>query len=306
MRVVPASLQTILAGQPSVVHGLLFMTLATLGAASLAGVVRYLSGQLHPFELAFFRLLFGLLVLMPWFAAHGRSALRTERIGLHLLRATVNVLSMLMYFLSLSLTPLAQVQALTFTSPLFATLLAILLLGEKVRRRRWAALAAGFTGMLIIIRPGVQTVDVGMLLALGSAAIWGGTLIVIKRLTQTESSLTITLYMTLFMVPLALLPALFVWVWPTGTQWLWLILGGALGTLAQLAMAQALRVAEATAVLPADFLKLIWGALIGYIFFAEVVDGWTWIGAVIIFSGSFYIAYRERQLALRKTIAAKG
>lgn len=298
MRVVPVSLRRVFAGDPSVVHGLLFMTLATLCATGLAGVVRHLSGQIHSFEIAFFRLLFGLLVLLPWFAAHGWVSLRTERIGLHMLRATANVASMLMYFLALSLTPLAQVQALTFTSPLFATLLAIVLLGEKVRLRRWAALAAGFVGMLIIIRPGVQTVDTGMLLALGSAAIWGGTLIVIKRLTHTESSLTITLYMTLFMVPLALLPALFFWTWPTGTQWLWLMLGGALGTLSQLAMAQAFRVAEATAVLPADFLKLIWGALLGYVFFAEIVDLWTWVGAVIIFSGSFYIAYRERQLAV--------
>ena len=287
-------------GRPSTLNGILLMLVATLCAAGMAGAVRFLSGALHPFEIAFFRIFFGLIVLLPWFIAKGLAPLKTTRLGLHLLRASTNVISMLMFFTAVSIAPLAQVQALTFTAPLFATLLAIVILREKVRLRRWSAMIIGFIGMLIIVRPGIADVDTGAWLALGSAAIWGFTLIVIKILARSDSSLTITSYMTVLMTPLALIPAVYVWRWPNAEQVLWLIGTGVAGTLAQLAMAQALRIAETTAVMPVDFLKLVWGGLIGYIFFGEIVDGWTWLGAVIIFSGASYIAYRERQLAIAR------
>lgn len=287
-------------GKPSTVNGILLMLFATLCAAGMAGIVRHLSGELHPFEIAFFRIFFGLVVLLPWFIAKGLAPLKTTRFGLHLLRASTNVVSMLMFFTAVGIAPLAQVQALTFTAPLFATVLAIFILREKVRLRRWSAIIVGFTGMLIIIRPGVTDVGTGALLALGSAAIWGFTLIVIKLLARTDSSLTITSYMTVLMTPLALIPAVYVWRWPNAEQFLWLLGTGIAGTLAQLAMAQALRIAETTAVMPVDFLKLVWGGWIGYVFFGELVDGWTWLGGIVIFSGASYVAYRERQLAIAR------
>ena len=294
-------------GGPSTINGILFMLLATIGAASLAGIVRHVSTTgLHPFEIAFFRIFFGLLVLAPWFFTSGLKPLHTKRIGMHTLRAVTNVVSMLMFFMAVTIAPLAQIQALAFTAPLFATLLAIVILREKVRLRRWSAMIIGFIGTLVIIRPGVESIDTGSLLALGSAAIWGFTLIVIKLLARTESSITITSYMTLLMAPLALIPAAFYWTWPSTEQYLWLTAGGIAGTLAQLAMSQAFRIAETTAILPVDFLKLIWGALIGYIFFGELVDSWTIIGGIIIFSGATYIAYRERQLAIAKAKVAQS
>jgi drug/metabolite transporter (DMT)-like permease len=191
------------------------------------------------------------------------------------------------------LTPLAQVQALGFTAPLFATLLAVLVLREKVFLWRWGTLIVGFVGALIIIRPGFKDIDVGSLLVLSSAAIWAGAIIVIKILSRTDSSVTITAYMVLLMTPLSLIPAVFYWAWPNFEQWLWLVFVGVSGTLAQLGMAQAFRVAEATAVLPLDFMKLVWGAAIGYLLFAEVPDTGVWIGGATIFVAATYIAYRE-------------
>ena len=281
----------------NVLRGALLMAAAAACYAILHGSVRYVSSQLHPFEITFFRNLFGLIVLAPWFVVHGLKPLRTRRIGLHLLRASSNVIAMLMFFMALSMTPLAQVQALGFTAPLFTTVLAIFILGERVRLRRWTALIAGFIGALIIVRPGFQPIDTGSLLTVASAAIWAFTLITIKLLSRTDSAVTITAYMVLLMSPLSLLPALYYWTWPSPEMWLWLVVCGVSGTIAQLLMAQSFRVADATVVLPFDFTKIVWGALIGYLAFGEVVDIWTWIGAGVIFSGVTYITYRERNLA---------
>ena len=278
-------------------HGALLMAGAAAGYAILHGSVRYISSEIHPFEITFFRNLFGFIVLLPWFVIHGLKPLRTRRIGLHLLRATSNVVAMMMFFMALSMTPLALVQALGFTAPLFATVLAIFILGERVHLRRWTALIAGFIGALIIVRPGLQPIDTGSLLTLGSAAVWGFTLITIKILSRTDSAVTITAYMVILMSPLSLLPALFYWTWPSPEAWLWLVVCGVSGTAAQLLMAQSFRVADATVVLPFDFTKIVWGALIGYLVFGEVVDIWTWMGAAVIFSGVTYITYRERKLA---------
>jgi drug/metabolite transporter (DMT)-like permease len=281
----------------NVLHGALLMATAAACYAIMHGTVRYLSSELHPFEITFFRNLFGFIVLLPWFAVRGLQPLRTRRIGLHLLRASSNVVAMLMFFMALSMTPLVLVQALGFTAPLFTTVLAIFILGERVRLRRWTALMAGFIGALIIIRPGFQPIEVGALLTVGSAAVWGFTLITIKILSRTDSAVTITAYMVLLMSPLSLIPALFYWTWPEPTAWFWLVVCGVTGTVAQLLMTQSFRVAEATVVLPFDFTKIVWGALIGYLAFGEAVDVWTFAGAAVIFSGVTYITYRERNLA---------
>ncbi len=281
---------------PGTQIGILLMVISTVGFAAMHAAVRHVSADLHPFEIAFFRNFFGLVAIAPWFLRLGLRPLRTRRFGLHLTRALINVAAMLMFFTAVAMTPLAQLQALGFTAPLFATVLAMIFLGERVRLRRWSALIIGFSGAMVIIRPGIADVALGSILVLVSAATWAFALIAIKVLTRTDSSVTITAYMVLLMTPLSLIPASFVWQWPDAGQWVWLFAVGVVGTLSQMAMAQSFRVAEATAVLPFDFSKLIWGTLIGYFVFSEVPDIWTWIGGFIIFAGVSYIAYRESQL----------
>ncbi len=281
---------------PDTSLGILLMVASTVGFAGMHAVVRHLSADLHPFEIAFFRNFFGLAAIAPWFLRLGLRPLRTRRFGLHLTRALINVTAMMLFFTAVALTPLAQLQALGFTAPLFATVLAMIFLGERVRLRRWSALIIGFFGAMVIIRPGIADVDLGSILVLASSATWAFALIAIKILTRTDSSVTITAYMVLLMTPLSLIPASFFWQWPDAGQWVWLFAIGVVGTLSQMAMAQSFRVAEATAVLPFDFSKLIWGTLIGYFVFSEVPDIWTWIGGFIIFAGVSYIAYRESQL----------
>ena len=261
--------------------------------------VRHVTQSIHPFEAAFFRNLFGLLVLAPSFITRGWRPLRTRRFGLHCVRAVLNVVAMLSFFYALSITPVVLVQALAFTSPLFTSVLAVLLLGERIRARRLTAIVVGFAGALLIIRPGVQPVELGPALVLASAAVWGYVVVLIKSLSRTDSAVTITAYMVLLMTPMTLICALFVWTWPSGGDLVVLVGIGIAGTLAQMCMTQSLRLAETMVVLPFDFTKLIWGAFFAWLLFGELIDTWTLVGALVIFSGGLYVAYRERQLARR-------
>lgn len=271
------------------------MFLATIVFASMHATIRSMTESLHPFQIAFFRNLFGLLVVAPWFVRYGLQPLRTRRLGLHGVRALLNVVAMLSFFYALSIVPLAEVTALGFSAPLFATVLAIPILGEVVGWRRWGAILFGFAGALVITRPGVQALDLGHSLMLFATAVWGVALIIIKLLGRTESAVTITSYMLILMVPMSFIPAVMVWQWPTGDQLFWLASIGILGTLGQLMMTQSLKEGDTNVVMPLDFFKLVWAAAFGYVLFHEIPDVYTWVGGIMIFASAIYIAMRERK-----------
>lgn len=278
-------------------RGIILMICSTVGFSMMHALVRYLSSELHPLEIVFFRNLFGAILFVPLVLKSGLSFLRTERLPMHLLRATLNVMTMGTFFMALSLSPLAQVNALAFTAPLFTAVLSVLFLGERFRARRWTAIALGFIGAMVIIRPGIADIDIGSIYTLVSAFIWGLTMIVIRSLGRTESSMTTTGYMIIFLSLLSLGPALYVWQWPQGAQWLVLLIIGITGTAAQILLAESLKTAETTAVLPFDFLKIVWASALGYLLFAEIPTLYVFVGAGIIFASGFYVAYRERQVA---------
>lgn len=278
---------------PSVIRGILLMVFATAMFMLMHGAIRMASAEIHPFVVAFYRNFIALLLLAPWILRYGFRILKSARPLVHLFRGGINVVSMLCFFVALGITPLAEVTALSFTAPLFATLGAVLFLGEKMRVRRWSALVIGFVGTLVILRPGFAEIGLGPMLIVFSSALWAGALLIIKVQSRTESSLTITLYMAIVMTPLSLLAAFPHWVWPDLTQLGWLVAVGALGTAGQIALAQSFREADTTVVMPFDFLKLIWAAMIGFFAFGERPDIWTWLGGTVIFASSVYIAYRE-------------
>lgn len=276
-------------------RGMAFMLLSTLSFTLMNGVIRHLSGDLHPFEIYFFRSLFGVVFFLPLLVREGIEPMRTSRLGLHVLRGTVTGVSMLLFFLALKYTPLAKVSALFFVTPLFGAVLAMLILREAIRLQRILALVAGFAGMLVIIQPGTGALDFGAVLVIASAILASFAIILIKRLSTTESSVTVTIYTGLVSTPLALIAALTVWQTPSLEQLAWMALIGAMGSIAQLSMVRALALADATAVLPLDFTKLLWSALIGYLLFVEVPAVTTWIGGAMIFAAAVYVAHGERQ-----------
>lgn len=281
-------------------RAIMLILMSTAAFTTMHATIRHVTEGLHPFETAFFRNMFGLLVLAPVIFREGLAPLRTKRIGLHALRGGLQSIAMLSFFTALSLTPLAQVTALSFTAPLFAALGAALILGEAMRIRRWTALLIGFAGALIIIRPGVLPLDTGTLLTLLASTMWATAMLVIKTLSRTDSSITLTLYMGIFLTPLTFIFALYVWVWPTAEQLIWLMFLAGMGTLGHLCMAQAFRQADATVVLPFDFTRLIWASILAFVFFAELPDLWTWVGGAIIFSAATYIAFRESRSKEKK------
>lgn len=283
--------------QTPVMRGIALMCLSTIAFAIMHGLVRFVSEALHPFQIAFFRNIFGLAFLLPLMLRSRFAILRTNQIGLHALRGVINIAAMLMFFTALSMTPLAKVTALSFTAPIFMAVLAILILGERFRVYRWGAILAGFLGMLIILRPGLISIDIGALLVTASAALWAVAMIIIKIQSRTESTVTIVAYMGIFLGVFSIVPAMWVWE-PFGLQTLvWMILIGLSGTIAQVAISQSLKETDPTATMPFDFLKLIWTAMIGAWFFSEIPDIFTWIGATAIFLSGFFIGLRERRMS---------
>ncbi|MEQ9641680.1 MAG: DMT family transporter [Alphaproteobacteria bacterium] len=291
---------------PKVLPAVALMVFATLCAAVMAAMIRGLATELHPVEIAFFRNLVGVLMLSPLLLRGGMAVLKTGRPGLHVIRAASTLVAMLTLYTALSLAPLALVTALNFTAPLFTALLAIVLLGEKVGRARIIALLVGFAGTVIILRPGIETITFGAVLVLISSLAWASTLTAIKELGRDESSLTITAIGLLLVTPLSLIPALFFWQTPTWSQAGWLVGIGVVGTLGQWAIAQAFRQADATAVLPLDFLRLVWASALGLLIFHEWPSLWTWIGAGVIVASTTYLGLREnrRQVAQNTTVVS--
>ena len=280
--------------QTPVMRGIVLMCLSTVAFSIMHGLVRFVSEVLPPFQIAFFRNVFGLAFLLPLLMRSRFAILRTKQIGLHALRGVINMAAMLMFFTALSISPIAKVTALGFTAPIFMAILAVLVLGERFRIYRWSAIFLGFVGMLIILRPGLVAIDTGALLVTGSAALWAVAMIIIKIQSRTESSLTIVAYMGIFLGVFSIAPALWVWQ-PFGLKTLGLmVLIGLFGSIAQMAISQSLKETDPTALMPFDFLKLIWTAMIGAWFFAEIPDIYTWIGATVIFLSGLFSAVRER------------
>jgi drug/metabolite transporter (DMT)-like permease len=282
---------------PGPLRGALWMVFAAFSFAAMTTLIRKLSNDMHPFELAFFRSLFGLLVMLPWFLRAGFGALKTGRLGLHGFRALVGLVSMLLWFLALSLMPIAEATALNFTAPLFATIGAAVFLGEKVKARRWGATVAGFIGALIIVRPEGFDLGFATTLVLVASACMSMAVLSVKSLSRTESSNTIVLYMGLIMTPMSLIPALLYWTAPQPTDYLWFVAIGLFATIGQISMAKAFASADISAVLPFDFSRLLFVAAFGFLLFGEAPDMWTWVGAAIIFSATLYTAHRESRAA---------
>jgi len=289
---------------------MLLMVGATLAFTSMQASIRLVSAEpgnpLPAPEVAFFRNLFGVLALLPVLLKVGVQPLRTRRFRLHLLRAGFQAGGMLCFFTAVTFVPLAQVTALSFSAPLFATLLAIFVLGEKVRSRRLSALGIGFSGVLVALHPGAGTFSTGALLILGSSFGWAISMTLIKSLSRTDGAFALTFYAAVLMTPLTLVPALSNWVGPSTTQLLWLLVIGTLGTVGHLAFAQALKIAEMSAVLPLDFMRLVWASAIGLVVFGEVPALWTLAGGALIFGGASYIAFREAQLARERAGAGRA
>lgn len=262
-------------------------------------VIRMVSADMHFTQMVFLRNVFALAAIVAWCAikTRGRPTFATSRLKSHFWRASIGVVSMEMWFYSITTMPVTLATAISFITPIFSTLFAMLFLGEKTGPRRMAAIGTGFIGMLIILRPDhAGLVHAGVWVVLASALLMAVVGVMVKSLTRTETPETIVFYMALFMVPWSLPPALMHWESVSLHALGLVVLVAVVSTAAHLLLTRAMQKADMAVLMPFDFTRLVFTAALAYVFFGETLDRYTVLGAAIITASSVYIAHREARL----------
>jgi drug/metabolite transporter (DMT)-like permease len=275
--------------------GMLAMLASCLAFAAMDALAKSVSDTMPGFQIAFFRVLLGwpFVALMVWHG--GVSQLRGANVRLNAWRAVVQSGSMLLFFTGLATTPLAQVVAIEFSSPLIAVALGALFLGDALPLRRLAALAAGFVGLMLAVRPGFVEVGPGQIMVIVSAGFWAATILIVRQLGRTDSSTAQLFFVALFVTPINGVAAAFVWVTPSWHDLAVMFAAASIGTAALWLYSEALRRADLTAVMPLDFTKILWAALFGWLFFAETPDALTLLGGGVIFAAALALTLAERR-----------
>jgi len=295
------SLETAFNRLPPNLRGALWVLLAAVTLTIMGAMVKQQAREIHSFQIVFFRCLIGGLALFPFILRAGIGSLKTARPGLHLARVSIGIASMFCVFYAFAHMPLAEAVAIIFSRPLFAVALAIPFLGEIVGWRRALAAAAGFAGVLIMIRPGTAAFNPVSLVALAGAIMAGTIAIIVKKMAPTEKPDTIVMWFAIGGTIIAAIPAMTVWVWPTPEQWAWLVAIGITGIAGQSALMRGFSTGETSFVTPFDYSRLIFATIFGIVLFAEWPDFWKVVGALIIVGSGFYIARREMMLKRTRT-----
>jgi len=257
----------------------------------------------------FFRFFLGLVIILPYIIKKKNTVLKTTHLKQHFLRAILGLPAMLLYFSALVLLPIEKLTAISFVVPLIVTILAVFFLGEKIYIYRTLALILGFSGMLVIIRPGFVDISIGVYMVLFSALLWSINIIITKKISKDDSAITILAYQSIFMSLLSFFIVIFFWEMPSLKTFIYLILAAMCGTVLHLALNHAFKLVDVSMTQPYSFLNLVFASIIGYFVFDEIPDLYTWIGALIIFTGVLIISYREMKLdkeIIRKRVDIKN
>ncbi|MDB2591394.1 DMT family transporter [Candidatus Pelagibacter bacterium] len=257
----------------------------------------------------FFRFFLGLVIILPYIIKNKDAVLKTTHLKQHFLRAILGLPAMLLYFSALVLLPIEKLTAISFIVPLIVTILAVFFLGEKIYIYRTLALILGFGGMLVIIRPGFVDISIGVYMVLFSALLWSINIIITKKISKDDSAITILAYQSIFMSLLSFFIVIFFWEMPSLKTFIYLILAAMCGTVLHLTLNHAFKLVDVSMTQPYSFLNLVFASIIGYFVFDEIPDFYTWIGALIIFTGILIISYREMKLdkeIIRKRVDIKS
>ena len=250
--------------------------------------------HLNSYVMAFLRYFFGSMFLLPIILRLGIArSFRTRRAALHISRGAIHSAGMMLWFVALPLTTLAEITALGFTGPIFVTIGAALFLHEDVRLRRWIAVMVGFFGAMIIIRPGFGSIHLGVICILISTPIFSASNLISKALARTDSANTIVNWQNIVIVICAAPFAIWFWQTPSGIDLLWFLAAGLAGTLGHLCQQRGYQLADITLLQPIGFLSLIWNTILGYFLFFQTPDIWTFVGATVICASAMYISHRE-------------
>ncbi len=279
---------------PPNLRGILWVALSGVLFALLNVFTLIPAQHLNPYVMAFLRYFFGALFLVPIVFRLGLyRSLHTNRLGLHISRGAIHTAGMMLWFVALPLTTLAEITALGFTGPIFVTIGAALFLGEDVRLRRWIAVIVGFIGAMIIIRPGFSALHLGVICILLSTPIFSASNLMSKALSSTDSANTIVIWQNIVIVICAAPFAIWFWQNPGWGDIVWFLLAGLAGTLGHICQQRGYQLADITLLQPIGFLSLIYNTVLGYLLFFQQPDVWTFVGAAVIFGSAMYISHRE-------------
>jgi drug/metabolite transporter (DMT)-like permease len=289
---------------PPNVQGALWLVAGGFIFTATSAMIRLLSTQIESVQTAFFRAVISVILLLPLIAAGRVKPWHSKRLAGHFWRTLMGTTSMVLGFYAVSMLPLADATAIAFSQPLFSVVVAALIAGEKVRWRRWSATIVGFAGVLVMVQPGQGSLQLGALVALANAATVALSILLVKRLSDSETPLMILTQFALFSTLLLALPAIWVWRWPDLWGWV-LAVGIALSaTIGQYFWVQAFKSGEMSAVAPFEYLRLPFAVFVGWLIWSETPVIWTYVGAAIVIASALYIAHREAQLARERKRAA--
>lgn len=278
-----------------VIIAAMWMTGVLLSFMAMAISGRELSSEIGTFEILFFRSLIGLLIICPLLYRNGWRQIITDRFSTHTIRNLAHYGGQFGWFYGLGLITLAEVFAIEFTIPVWTAILSVIILGERLSKPRLLAVGFGLIGMLIILRPGMVTMNLASIAVLLGAICYAFSHVYTRKLAQTETPLSILFYMTVIQLPLALIPSLNFWVTPSPAMWPWIFFVGITSVTAHYCLTRALKIADATIVIPIDFLRLPLIVLIGYLFYSEPIDWYIILGASVMLTGN-YINIRAESL----------
>ena len=278
------------------IFAILLVFIAIFFGSTMGMLMKIAQNDLNVFTAGFFRFFLGLIIIFPFILKTKFKVYKTKNLKIHLIRSLLNLPAMLIGFAALTMVSLEKISALHFVVPLFVTILAVIFLKEKIRMYRISALIIGFIGMLIILRPGIIDVSIGIQMTLLSSFIWSIVIIITKKLTKDDSSITILAYQYTNMTFLSFFMVIFFWQTPSTISILFLFLAALSGTIFHLCMNHVYKLSDVTMTQPYSFFGLIVASMYGYLIFNEVPDIYTWIGGFIIFIGVTLITLREIQL----------
>jgi drug/metabolite transporter (DMT)-like permease len=268
---------------PPAVRAAFWMSGALISFMAMAIAGRQLSAELTTFQILFFRSAVGLAVVVVLLQRTGWGQVKTQVFGMHVLRNVAHFGGQYGWFYGIALIPLTEVFAIEFTVPIWTAVLASFMLGERLSATRKLAVALGFAGVIIILRPGFATISVAALAVLGGAFCYAISHVFTKRLSSTQTPLTILFYMTVIQLPLGLVPALPRWVWPSAALWPWVCIVALTALSAHYCLTRAFRLADASMVVPLDFLRLPLIAVVDFFVYDEALNIWVFAGAAIVF-----------------------
>lgn len=275
------------ASKPSIFLAAAWMAgwLTLMVVIAVAG--REASRELSVFQVMLLRSTLGMVMLWPLVrAAGGLAAVRTDRLPQHVLRNGVHYAAQYGWFVALTLIPLAQVVSIEFTMPIWSATLAMAFLGERMSGQKWFAILLGLIGVAVIVRPRAGEVDTGQLIALASALGFAVSVVLVKSLTRTDAAVAISFWMLVVQSVIGLVPALGGWRWPSTAAWGWVGVVAFCGTYSHYCFARAMQHADATVVVPMDFLRVPLTALVGWLAYSERLDLFSALGVGLILTGN--------------------